>query len=270
MAADKRFLVKSIQKKKSLIVAYCAFTNMPLVVCDPETFNDQVFLFDTEAQLQEFAKPYTEKKLMLKGIKYENKNFLAFFSMLFHIGVNELVFTSAGGRQSLELTELVRRPDFSRLPREKQPVSNPELQLTGLYFMQEAARPVPNEEKPQLEDLEEELSANLLKARYILPIELLDGPESDDEKLKNRKYRLPILKNKNGDILQPLFTDLIELGKFNKNNRFRALTIPFAGLSKILSRGSKGYLLNPLGFHIVMPKPLLDGLQSRFETVEEE
>ncbi len=266
MAADKRFLVKSIQKKKSLIVAYCAYTNMPLVVCDPETFSDQVFLFDTESQLQEFAKTYTEKKIPLKGVKYENKNFLAFFSILFNIGVNELVFVSAGGRESLELTDLVRRPDFSRLPKEKQPVSNPELQLTGLYFMQEAARPVPNEEKPQLADLEEELSANLLKARYILPIELLEGPESDAEKLKNRKYRLPILKTKNGDIFQPLFTDPMELGKFNKGNKFKALAMPFGNLSKLLIKDSKGFLLNPAGFHIAMPKPLLDGLQSRFET----
>ena len=55
MAMDKTFLIKSIQKKESMIVAYCAYTNMPLVVCDPETFNDQVWIFDDEAQLQEFA-----------------------------------------------------------------------------------------------------------------------------------------------------------------------------------------------------------------------
>ncbi len=268
MAVDKRFFVRSIQKKKSLIVAYCVFTNMPLVVCDPESFNDQVFLFDTEEQLQEFAKPYIEKKIFLKGVKYENKRFLSFFSMLFNIGVNELVFTNAGGRQLVELTELVRRPDFSKLPKEKQPVLNPELQLTGLYFMQEASRPIPNDQKSQLEDLEEELSANLLKARYILPIEFLEGTESDAEKLKNKKYRLPILRNKNEDILQPLFTDPMELAKFNKENKFKALAVPFGSLSKLLVQDSKGFLLNPVGFHIVMPRQLLDGLQSRFETEE--
>ena len=136
--------------------------------------------------------------------------------------------------------------------------------------MQEAARPVPNEEKTQLAELEEELSANLLKARYILPIELLEGPESDAEKLKNKKYRLPILKNKNGDILQPVFTDPIELAKFNKENKFKALAMPFDNLAKLVIKDSKGFLLNPGGFHIVMPKPLLDGLQSRFEVGEDE
>ena len=62
--------------------------------------------------------------------------------MLFTIGVNELVFVSESGTDTIELAELVKRPDFSQLPKEQQPISNPELQLTGLYFMQEASRPV--------------------------------------------------------------------------------------------------------------------------------
>lgn len=264
MSADKKFLAKSIQKKEELIVAYCAFTNMPFVVCDPETYNDQIWLFDTEAQLQEFAKPYTEKKILLRGVKYPNKAFLSFFSTLFTMGVNELAFVSENGTETIELTELVQQPDFSKIPQEKRPILNPELQLTGMYFMQEASRPIPMEEKEQIPELEEELAANLTKAKYLVPIEFLEGPESDVEKLKNRKYRFPILKNKNGDVMQPLFTDPVELGKFNKENKFKALTLPFDNLSKLLVGESKGFMLNPLGFHIAMPKELLEGLTKRF------
>lgn len=269
MAVDKSFLIRSIQKKENFIVAYCAYTNMPLVVCDPESYNDQVYIFDTEAQLQEFAKAYIEKKILLRGVKYENKNFLSFFSMLFSIGVNELVFVGENGNEMLALDELVKRPDYSSLPKEQQPISNPELQLTGLYFMQEASRPVPNDQKQGLEDLEEELSANLLKAKYIVAIEMLEGPESDVEKLKNRKYRLPILKNKNDEVMQPLFTDPLELAKFNREQKFKALAMPFSGLKKIMIKDSKGFLLNPGGFHLVMPAALLDGLTKRFEVGEE-
>ena len=186
MAVDKTFLMRNIQKKEDMIVAFCMFTNMPFVVCDPETFNDQIWIFDTEEQLQAFAKKYSEKKVLLKGIKFQNQRFLSFFSMLFTIGVNELVFVSESGTDTIELAELVKRPDFSQLPKEQQPISNPELQLTGLYFMQEASRPVPNEQK-NLVDLEEELAANLYKAKYMVPIELLEGPEPDLEKLQNRR-----------------------------------------------------------------------------------
>ncbi|MDY3249291.1 MAG: SseB family protein [Candidatus Choladocola sp.] len=264
MTVDKTFLIRSIQKKQSMIVAFCAYTNMPFVICDPETFNDQVWIFDSEKLLQDFAKQYTEKKILLKGIKYQNKNFLSFFSMLFTIGVNELVFVGEGRKEMIELEDLIKRPDYSKLPKEQQPVFNPELQLTGLYFMQEASRPVPNEEKESLKDLEEELSSNLTKGRYVVPIELLEGPESDMEKLKNKKYRLPILKNKNGDMLQPLFTDPTELGKFNREGKFKALAVPFNNLPKLLTKESKGFLLNPAGFHIALPKELLDGLAKRF------
>ena len=264
MAVDKRFLIKSVQKKNEMIVAYCAYTNMPFVICDPESYNDQVWIFDNEPLLQEFAKEYTQKKILLKGIKYENKNFLGFFSMLYQIGVNELVFVTEGGKEYLNLEEVVKKPDFSRLPKEKQPVTNPQLQLTGLYFMQEASRPIPNEEKTSLRDLEEELAVNLVKARYIIPIEMLEGPENDVEKLKNKKYRLPILKNKQEEALQPLFTDPVEFAKFNRENKFKALAMPFNQLAKLAVKDAKGFILNPGGFHLVMPKGLLDGLAKRF------
>ncbi len=268
MAIDKSFFIKSIQRKSELIVAYCGYTNMPFVQCDPDTFNDQVWIFDTEELLQEFAKPFTEKKILLRGIKYLNKDFLGFFSLLYTIGVNELIFVNQAGRQSLELEELVKKPDYSGLPAEKRPIFNPQLQLTGLYFMQEMSRPVPIEEKSGLQDLEEELAVNLVKSRYILPVELLPGPESDADKLKNRKYRIPVLKNKNGDVLQPLFTDMPELSKFNKGNPFKALVIPFGQLSRILVKDSKGFVLNPAGFHIAMPKELIEGLLKRFRPEE--
>ncbi|MCD7834353.1 MAG: SseB family protein [Lachnospiraceae bacterium] len=265
MAADKKFLVRSIQKKESLIVAYCTFTNMPFVTCDPETYNDQIWLFDTEEQLQAFAKPYTEKKIALKGVKYPNKKFLNFFATLFSMGINELVFVSGSGQEPLGLEELVHRPDYTKLPKDRQPIFNPQLQLTALYFMQEASRPVSDEEKTNLADLEEELAVNLMKSRYVMPIEMFEGPESDAEKLKQKKYRLPLLKNKNGDAFQPIFTDPTEMSKFNKENKFQAIAVPFESLSKLLLKDATGFLLNPNGFHLALPKDLLDGLENRFE-----
>ena len=98
--------------------------------------------------------------------------------------------------------------------------------------MQEAARPVPNEEKENLKELEEELAADLVKAKYIIPIELQDGPGNDLEKLKNRKYRLPILKNKQEEALQPLFTDPTEFAKFNRGEIDIRWRFPLASLAK--------------------------------------
>ena len=96
MAVDKSFLIKKIQKKTSMIVAYCAYTSMPFVVCDEETFNDQVYIFENEKLLQDFGKAYAEKKILLRGVVFKNAQFLQFFSSLFTMGVNELVFVNEG------------------------------------------------------------------------------------------------------------------------------------------------------------------------------
>ncbi len=266
MAADKRFMVKSIQKKEQLFAVYGATTNMPYLICDPDTGNDQVWLFDTEEQLQEFSKSYTEQKIALKGVKLLNKDFLKFFGLLYTIGVNELVFRENEENELIALKDLIQEPDYSSLPKEQQPVLNPQLQLTGLYFMQEVARQVPKEEKTTLSDLEEEFSVNLLKSRFIMPIELPEGPESDAEKIKARKFRLPIMKNnKTGEILQPVFTDTNELSRFGKGKAYRALVINYDGLIKFLANEAKGYVLNPMGYHIMLSKELLQNLKKRYE-----
>ena len=266
MTVDNSFFIKQLRKKQSFIVAYCAYTGMHLVVCDPETYNDQIWLFDTEEQLQEFARDYTERKILLRGVRFENKNFLEFFSMLFTIGVNEVVFSgSADMPVKLELTSLVNPPDYSKMKPQARPVTNPNLQLTGLYFMQEASRPVPMEEKEELRDLEEEFASNLVRARYLMPVVLSNGPGSVSDKMKRKQYQIPLVKNKTGDVMQPLFTDLTEFRKFSKGSKqMLSLNFPFAALEKILVNDAKGFMLNPAGFHILLTREVINGLPKRF------
>ena len=266
MAVDNTFMVRKIQSKENLFAVYCAFTNSPLVVCDPETFNDQVWLFETEELLQGFAKPYMEeKKLLLRGIQLKNKDFLKFFSTLFLIGVNEVMYVDESGKTPLALETIVRRPDYSKLKPEQVPISNPNLQLTGLYFMQEAQRQIPQEEKTGLTDLQEELFANMVKARYIVPVKVADGPESLAEKLKQKKYGMPGLKDKDGNTYQPVFTDVAEFEKFARDKGLAAVGLPFINLERILSKEAKGFMLNPLGFKILMHRALLTQLPKRFQ-----
>ena len=264
MAVDTSFMARKIQAKRQLFTAFHAFTGMPFLVCDPDSFNDQIRIFETEDLVKDYIKEQAEKKHPLRAVQIKNKDFLSFFSSLFLMGVNELVYVDANTQAPMGLEAIVRKPDYSKLKPEQRPVTNPNLVLTGAYFMQEAARQVPQEEK-ELGDLEEELSANMVKARYILAIELPEGPGTLQEKLKEKKYKLPILKDKEGNAYQPIFTDPLELGKFTKGKKMSAIAAPFSELSKLLSSEAKGYMLNPNGFHIMMPKVLLDNLPQRFQ-----
>ena len=265
MAIDNSFMTRKIQKMEQIIVAFCAYTQMPFVSCDEESGNDQIWMFASEKDLQNFAKPYTEKKLLLRGVIYKNKDFLRFFGSLFAMGVNELVYVENATDFHIALTDLVRRPDYSNVPKERQPMLNPVLQLTGMYFMQEAARPVPNEQKDGLKDLEEEFAANLVKGRFILPIEVGEGDEPLQEKLKNKNYKLPILKDKKDNLFQPLLSDTLEMEKFAHGKQLNAIIVPFAQLPRLITKEAKGFILNPRGYHIVLTKELLEGLPKRFQ-----
>ena len=45
-----------------------------------------------------------------------------------------MVFYEEDKATELELEEIVKKPDFSSLPKEKQPLFNPQLQLSGNLF----------------------------------------------------------------------------------------------------------------------------------------
>ena len=63
-----------------------------------------------------------------------------------------------------------------------------------------------------LRALEEELIANLKKSHFLVAM------ERDEENPK--KINIPYLKNKEGQILQPVFSDVMEFEKFAKGKNF--------------------------------------------------
>lgn len=67
--------------------------------------------------------------------------------------------------------------------------------------MQELRRPVKPEEHKNIRELEEELIANLRKSEFLVA---MDRSEEDPAKVN-----IPYLKNKEGKILQPVFSDVL-------------------------------------------------------------
>ncbi|MCF0230255.1 MAG: SseB family protein, partial [Parasporobacterium sp.] len=52
---NKMAVIKKLMAMDKLMAVFCMGTNMPLVECNPETFNDQVFVFESEELMKEFA-----------------------------------------------------------------------------------------------------------------------------------------------------------------------------------------------------------------------
>ena len=137
------------------------------------------------------------------------------------------------------LNELVRRPDASQLPEGKIRVENPELMLTSLYFMQELRRSPKPQVTPELKEMEEEMLAHFRKGTYIMAIQ--------------DKNMVPFLKLKNGDAYQPIFTDIGEFQKFNREKKFHTAVVPYDKLALIVKDPAKGICINPNGVNIILP-----------------
>lgn len=241
--------VKEIQARENVYVAYSQVTKLPYVTCAEETYNDQVWFFAEEETLKEFGKKKIEDKILLMGMKYEKKDFPRLYGLLYAVGVNSLVWNNGTEEIEVDLDKIVRRPDLSKLEPEKRPLINATLQLSGIYFMQELRRPVAKEEHKNIRELEEELIANLKKSEFLVAME----QNAEDP----AKVNIPYLKNKEGKILQPVFSDVLEYEKFAKGKKLRIAKIPFAKLADVMIPQAEFLVINPLGFNLLLNKDQL-------------
>ena len=242
--------VKELQARETVFVAYSQVTKLPYVTCGEESYNDQVWLFAEEETLKEFGKKKLEDKVLLMGMRYEKKDFPRMYGLLFSIDANTVIWNNGTDEIELDLEKIVRRPDLSKMEPAKRPVLNPSLQLSGIYFMQELRRPVEKEQHGNLRELEEELLVNMRKSQYLVAMEV----NEEDPK----QIRIPYLKNKNEEILQPVFTDVMELEKFTKGRKLRIAKVPLNKLPELMIQQAKAYVVNPMGFNLVLTKEQLE------------
>lgn len=248
MGISKEDAVRELQNRDMVFVAYSQATKLPYVTCDEASgsYNDQVWMFSTEEGIKEFGEGKLKEKILLMGMRYENKDFPRLYGTLYAIGVNSVVWTDGGESAEVELEKIARQADLSKLEPAKRPLFNPILQLTGIYFMQELRRPLKQEERGNLRGLEEELIVNLTKAEFLVAME----PDANDPK----KVNIPYVKNKEGEIIQPAFTDVMEFEKFAKGKKLRAAKVTFDKLPSLLIPQAKAFAINPMGFNLILNK----------------
>ena len=269
MAIDNSFLVKKFEKFENIYVLFSQMTKLPFVECDEETFDDQVYVFTDEARTQEFAKNYTREKILLAAGKIPNAQIKGFLTGLYAIGVNALIVQDEGAPVRIELEQLAPKPDMDELIEGKIPKFNPQLQLTAIYFLQELRRPIERdlESKKQLRALEEEMAANLMRSRFIVAVDVSENGGNWKPGAKNQKVKIPFVKNKNGDIFQPCYTDFGEFQKFNAKNkgaRLRLSAVTYDDLPKFMAGQSKGFVVNPSGFNLTLTKEQLELMKKNY------
>lgn len=259
MAVNQTFIIRKLQNLEEMYVAYSAVTRMPFATCDEETFNDQVWIFTKEDKIKEFAQSYKEKHILILPVKVQKAQAKFFYTNLFTMGINEIVFTDGDVESKLELTSVVRMPDYSKLPDNQKPLLNPQLSLSATYFLQELRRPDVEPDREKLIELEEEMSVNMLKSKFLMPVDLQgDG--------KGKNIRMIYVQNKKGEKFQPVFSDTGELMKHyqGKNPQQQIAQVGFDKLLIYLLKDVDGYVLNPEGINLIIKKSQIEFIMKKY------
>lgn len=265
MTVDNQFILRKLQSLENATIVFSTVTKHPFLVCDEETFDDELLLFADVQEMQEFVKTYVAKGYVLHGVTVPKDKLARFLSECFTLGVNQLIYQENGTRFSVSLDKIVIRPDYSKLPQEKRPLLNPQLQLSVLYFLQELSRRIPEEQRDQeqLKELEEELAANMAKAQFMVPIRL-DEPLKPGEKLEPGKFKLTMVNTKEGEQFLPVFSDVKEYALFNKDNQYQGILMTIENLRQLIKDPCKGLMLNPNSIALRLNAKMVDGILQRF------
>ena len=233
----KQETLAALRTPGELYVIMSGATRLPFVFCDEETFDDEIFLYYRADDAKEKAKELQGKRYASAVVKLEDKQLLAFYTSLYPMGGNCLAVNSGTDTEiSIQLSDLVIRRKPEELPEGKRPVENPALHLTAIYFMQEMRRQAEPQPTEELNKLQEELLAHYGKGTFVAAVRE-DG-------------QVPILKQKDGSIYQPLFTDMLEFQKFARGEKMKMAVIPAAKIPEILVGEAKGVVINPFGVNV--------------------
>ncbi len=226
-----------LQGSKELYILYSAVTKCPYIVCDAETFDDEIFLFFTEEDGRRAWEKYKEDSIPTNLVRLENKNFLLFYTSLYTMGINALLAADGGKEFRVQLESLVSRRKPEELGDGAVWVENPQMHLTALYLMQEVRRRPGQDMKKEHQAMLEETVAHFSRGRFIQPV-------------RKEQRGIPLLQVPGGDKYQPIFTDILEFQKFNQNDQFRPLVVEAKKLPQILAPEAVGVVVNPLGVNL--------------------
>lgn len=241
MTVDKkREVLIKLKDSKEMFVLMSACTRAPHVTCDPETFDDEVYIFFKEEDAKAEVDILRKEGHPVQIVKIGDKGRLGFYMNLHSIGVNCIVTDKDTEHEmAVQLNELVKKREPKNAEEEKLQIENPQLHLTALYFMQKLRAAKNPEMTDEMKELYEEMMAHFQKGRFIL------AAKEDNQ--------LPLLKQKDEKVFLPVFTDIQEFGRFaqaRKEDKIKAIAVEASKLPGLVTKGISGIVLNPFGVNV--------------------
>lgn len=239
-------------------------TKQPYVYCDPDTYDDVVFLFTNKEHAEHAAHSMTASGEQVQLVCVKRAQFPFFCESMRVIGVNAFVWGAQGteekageggfagllcGGVCTQLDDILafleqsgeREAALQQDEPKPAPVENPALCLTALYLAQcmraaegtskTRATGEKGSDNARMQELLEEMLAHFQKGTYLMPIR--------DEN------QIPLMRFHDDRVYQPICTDAFEFQRFNQDGACKAIAVPCEKIHELLAKEANGVLLNP-------------------------
>lgn len=230
--APKRELLTRLTKADGeffIMMSLC--TKLPYIVCDEETYDDEVLIYFTEDEVKAEFERLNSLNIPVNVTKLTTKQIMFFFTSLFTMGVNAMLLHLNGETTIVQLTDIVKKKEKEEMPEGSEWVENPELHLTALYLAQTLRTPAKEDITEKVRELQEELTDCFRKGKFIFSME-------------KEGQGIPLVKLKDEKTYLPVFSDVMEFQRFNKDNKFRPVVVEGVNLPKVLPQQAQGVVLN--------------------------
>ena len=80
-------------------------------------------IFSTEEGIKEFGKKMLEEKVLLMGMKFTKKDYPRLYGTFYAIGVNTVVWVDGEDKIEIDLTDIAKQADMSKIEPAKRPLT---------------------------------------------------------------------------------------------------------------------------------------------------
>lgn len=239
---------EKIKEAEVLYLAFDKHTNYPYV--DEE---GRVWLFSKEEYAVDTADYFLQQFVMLEMKEIRGEEILKTLGLFHIMGLTKLLIDNGQYYIEVNRDELMPPMDWNGTPEVQIPVTNPSLQQSMILFFQTMnVRLHTPEHQERLRALEARMLGEIIDARYLLPIQLVEQDPSPSDKHgmktlnQGDRIRLAVLDSDNDSKWLPTFTDWHEFEKAYDKELWSSNVATYEDLLA-LSGSMTGIVINPSG-----------------------
>lgn len=253
-------IVKQIKTTDKLWAAYSPVTrNYHLDILKGKVI---AFIFSEKEYYDLYEERVKAKNIKIQPSESSAEKRIELFSELARSGFDLIIVDNGQDFLVMDIFDIIQKQDYSLLPENKRPVVNPKLVAAAndLFTAISLGKSTP--------DKEHRLFKEMYNARFLIPVEIDTKIKKKDYR-KDAKFRVPLITNEKDQKFFPIFTDINELKRMDKENKFDANVIRFDDLEYFVKLND-GIAINPFGFNLILNNELVTAIKKVGEEKEPE